>query len=104
MPEPKPKRDYSARVRLLIAGSKKPRYFTTQRAAITMYRDLSLRMMQQGKPPRVATIEPVRGWTGLLDPAHLTVTSSGGVVVHRQARHDDFSTAASPVWPCGVQA
>lgn len=96
-------RKYQARVRLDIQGAAKPRYFTTQRAAVTMYRDVSLRMMQRGIPPRPASIEPVRGWQGLIEPANLTVTSSGGVVVHRKARNDEFRMTA-PMWPAGGAA
>ncbi len=67
-----------------------------------MFRDVSLRMAQQGQPLREAHLEPVRGWTGLLDPCRLTVTSSGGVVVHRAATREDFRSVQAPIWP-GVQ-
>lgn len=95
------KREYKAQVKLQFAGSSKARYVKTQRQAVTLFRDVNHRLMQSGRPPRPATITPVKGWEGLLDPAHLTVSSSGGVVVHRKAKKDDFRVAA-PVWP-GVQ-
>lgn len=100
-PKPKPKRDYSAKVKLLIAGSKKPRYMKSTRDAVRLYRDLNMRLMQLGQPPRTGSMEAVRGWDSLTGPVHLTVTSTGGVVVHRKAKTDDFRVAA-PVWP-GVQ-
>ncbi len=102
---PNPKRDYSARVKLIFAGAKKPRYLRSTRDAVRLYRDINLRLMQAGQPSRPATLEPVRGWEGALSPTNLTVTSSGGVVVHRAATRDDFRSVPAPIWPsAGVQA
>lgn len=98
MSESKPKHDYSAKVKLLIAGSKKPRYMKSTRDAVRLYRDLNMRLMQLGQPPRSGSMEAVRGWDSLTGPVDLSVTSSGGVVVRRPARRDDFHVAA-PVWP-----
>lgn len=98
MTEPKPKRDYSARIKLLIAGAKKPRYLKSQRQAVQLYRDINLRLMQLGQPPRSGSMEAVRGWDSLTGPVDLSVTSSGGVVVRRPACRDDFHVQA-PIWP-----
>lgn len=97
------KRAYAAQVKLQFVGTKKVRYLKTQRQAVSLFRDVNHRLMQAGRPTRPATITPVHGWQGVIDPAHLTVSSSGSVVVHRKAKTDDFRIAA-PVWPAtGVQ-
>lgn len=92
------KRSYRAKVKLTLAGAKKPRYLSSQRQAVQLYRDINLRLMQLGQPPRSGSMEAVRGWDSLIDSVDLSVTSSGGVVVRRPARRDDFHVQA-PIWP-----
>lgn len=96
------KRTYRAKVKLTLAGAKKPRYLSSQRQAIQLYRDINLRLMQAGRPPRAGSMEAVRGWQGLIEPCSLTVSAAGGVVVRRAANEDDFKAVAAPIWP-GVQ-
>lgn len=94
----KPKKTYSARVKLEFTGSRKARYLKSQASAVALFRDINQRLMQSGQPPMEASLEPVRGWQGLLDPCRLTVSTSGAVVVRRPARRDDFHVQA-PIWP-----
>lgn len=77
---------YAARVRMDLSGAKKPRYFRSERAALVLFRELNQRLMQSGLPTRTAEMTPVRGWEGLVDPAHLRMSRGGGVVVTRKAQ------------------
>lgn len=75
-------RKYGARVKLEITGLK-PRYLSSQRAAVHLFREVNMRRTAQNLPPRPAVLRPVRGWEWQTPEATLTITKAGGVVMHR---------------------
>jgi hypothetical protein len=88
----KPKRSYGARFSMRIEGAAKPRYFKSERLAIDSFRELQGRLNR----PLEAEMTPVKAWASVFDPCTLQGTSSGAVVVRREARPEPVANPA--VW------
>jgi hypothetical protein len=86
----KPKRQYGARVVTRISPTAKPRYNKSPKLAIEAFRAVSQRLHSAGRPLINAELTAVRGWEGLHDPCTLQSTSSGAVIVRREASFDDL--------------